>query len=85
MALAWTLDKIGPMCRSAEDCALVLQAISGGDSKDPASAGKSFYYTPQFYKPVNQLRIGYAPSDFSEWAQPAARSAFEKALAVRGA
>jgi aspartyl-tRNA(Asn)/glutamyl-tRNA(Gln) amidotransferase subunit A len=82
MALAWSLDKIGPMCRSAEDCAFVLQAISGADSKDPASAGKSFYYTPQFYKPVKQLRIGYAPSDFSEWALPSARPAFEKALAV---
>ncbi|MBI2681530.1 MAG: amidase [Candidatus Solibacter usitatus] len=82
MALAWSLDKIGPMCRSAEDCAFVLQAMSGADSKDPASAGKSFYYTPQFYKPVKQLRIGYSPSDFSEWAQPAARPAFEKALAV---
>ena len=45
MALSWTLDKIGPMCRSAEDCALVLQAIAGGDGNDPGSAGKSFYYT----------------------------------------
>jgi aspartyl-tRNA(Asn)/glutamyl-tRNA(Gln) amidotransferase subunit A len=82
MALAWSLDKIGPMCRSAEDCAFVLQAISGADTKDPASAGKSFYYTPQFYKPVKELRIGYVPSDFSDWAQPAARPAFEKALSV---
>src|SRR5579862_675230 len=82
MPLAWTLDKIGPLCRSAEDCALVLQAISGGDSKDPASAGKSFYYTPQFYKSVKELRIGYAPSDFTDWALPSARPAFEKALAV---
>jgi aspartyl-tRNA(Asn)/glutamyl-tRNA(Gln) amidotransferase subunit A len=41
MALSWTMDKIGPMCRSAEDCGLVLQAISGKDSEDPGSAGKS--------------------------------------------
>ncbi len=32
MALSWTLDKIGPMCRSAEDCGLVLEAIAGADS-----------------------------------------------------
>src|SRR6266699_663990 len=32
MALSWTLDKIGPLCRTAEDCALVLQTISGADS-----------------------------------------------------
>ena len=43
MALSWTLDRIGPFCRSAEDCGLVLQEISGGDSRDPGSAGKSFY------------------------------------------
>src|SRR5579872_4592703 len=48
MALSWTLDKIGPMCRSAEDCGLVLHEIAGADSQDPATAGKSFYYAPQF-------------------------------------
>src|SRR5450432_3163469 len=39
MALSWTLDKLGPMCRTAVDCALVLQAIAGGDNNDPGSAG----------------------------------------------
>src|SRR5580704_13894967 len=48
MSLSWTLDKIGPICRSAEDCGLVLAAISGGDSEDPGSAGKTFYYAPQY-------------------------------------
>src|SRR5215467_5160649 len=61
MALSWTLDKLGPMCRSAVDCALVLQAMAGGDSKDPGSAGKSFYYLPQFARPLKELRVGYAP------------------------
>ena len=46
MALSWTLDKLGPFARSAEDCGLILQAIAGKDGKDPGSAGKSFYYTP---------------------------------------
>ena len=82
MALSWTLDKLGPMCRSAVDCALVLQAIAGGDSNDPGSAGKSFYYLPQFAKPMKELRVGYAPVDFTEWADPAARAAFQQALAV---
>ena len=40
MALSWTLDKFGPLCRSAEDCALVLQVIAGGDKEDPGSAGR---------------------------------------------
>src|SRR5207237_168980 len=82
MALSWTLDKLGPMCRTAVDCALVLQAIAGSDNNDPGSAGKSFYYLPQFAKPMKELRVGYAPVDFQEWADPAARAAFQQALAV---
>jgi aspartyl-tRNA(Asn)/glutamyl-tRNA(Gln) amidotransferase subunit A len=82
MALAWTLDKIGPMCRSAEDCGFVLDAMSGGDGKDPGSAKKSFYYTPEYHRDFKTLRIGYAPVDFSDWADPAARPAFEQALGV---
>ncbi|MGH9660064.1 MAG: amidase, partial [Bryobacteraceae bacterium] len=82
MALSWTMDKIGPMCRSAEDCGHVLQVIAGGDSNDAASAGKTFYYVPQFARQMKDIRVGYAPVDFTEWADPAARPAFEKALAV---
>jgi aspartyl-tRNA(Asn)/glutamyl-tRNA(Gln) amidotransferase subunit A len=82
MALSWTMDKLGPMCRSAEDCGLVLAVIAGGDSNDPASAHKSFYYTPQYYRASKDLRIGYAPVDFAERAQPATRPAFEQALAA---
>jgi len=43
MALSWTLDKIGPLCRSAEDCGLVLHGIAGGDIEDPGSAGRGFF------------------------------------------
>jgi aspartyl-tRNA(Asn)/glutamyl-tRNA(Gln) amidotransferase subunit A len=85
MPLSWTMDKIGPMCRSAEDCGIVLQAIAGKDENDPASAGKSFYFAPQFQRDLKTLRIGYAPVDFEEWAEPAARPAFRQALdALRG-
>jgi aspartyl-tRNA(Asn)/glutamyl-tRNA(Gln) amidotransferase subunit A len=41
MALAPTMDKIGPFCRSAEDCGLVLAAIAGGDIDDPSSAARN--------------------------------------------
>ncbi len=81
MALAWTMDKLGPMCHSAEDCALVLAAMAGGDSNDPGSAGKSFYYAPEFARKMEEITVGYAPVDFAEWAEPSARPAFEKALA----
>jgi aspartyl-tRNA(Asn)/glutamyl-tRNA(Gln) amidotransferase subunit A len=85
MALSWTLDKLGPMCRSAEDCGLILQAIAGGDSRDPGSAGKSFYFVPQYARKLSEMRVGYAPVDFEEWAEPETRDGFQKALeAIRG-
>ena len=82
MPLSWTLDKLGPMCRSAEDCALVLQTIAGSDGNDPGSGGKSFYYAPQYARKMDELRVGYAPVDFAEWADEAARPAFQQVLAV---
>jgi aspartyl-tRNA(Asn)/glutamyl-tRNA(Gln) amidotransferase subunit A len=80
MALSWTLDKIGPLAHSAEDCGLVLQTIAGSDSDDPASAGRSFYYTPENVRALKEIRVGFAPVDFNEWADPAARPDFAKAL-----
>ena len=82
MALSWTLDKIGPFARSAEDCGHILQVIAGKDGKDPGSAGKSFYYTPQYARPIKDLKIGYAPIDFTDRAEPSSRAAFAAALAV---
>jgi aspartyl-tRNA(Asn)/glutamyl-tRNA(Gln) amidotransferase subunit A len=82
MPLSWTLDKLGPFCRSVEDCGLVLEAIAGGDRRDPGTAGKSFYYAPQYARKINDLRIGYAPADFAEWPEEAARPAFQQALEV---
>jgi aspartyl-tRNA(Asn)/glutamyl-tRNA(Gln) amidotransferase subunit A len=82
MPLSWTLDKIGPMCRSAEDCGHVLQVIAGKDSNDIASAGKSFYYAPQFSRKFTDLKIAYAPADFDEWAAEEARPALKEALEV---
>ncbi len=80
MALSWTLDKIGPICRSAEDCGLVLERIAGGDDDDPSSAHKSFYYTPQFANDFKDIRVGFAPVDFNEGVDPAARPDYAKAL-----
>jgi aspartyl-tRNA(Asn)/glutamyl-tRNA(Gln) amidotransferase subunit A len=80
MALSWTLDKLGPFGRSAEDCGLILHVIAGKDSKDPGSAGKSFYYTPQYARPMKDLKIGYAPVDFTDRAEAPARAAFATAL-----
>src|SRR5204863_5746198 len=42
MALSWTLDKLGPMCRTADDCGLVLAAIAGADPLDPTTVAQAF-------------------------------------------
>ena len=82
MALSWTLDKLGPFARTAEDCGLILQVIAGKDGKDPGSAGKSFYYTPEYARPMKDLKVGYAAVDFAERADASARPAFGAALSV---
>src|SRR5437762_4464820 len=51
MALAWTMDKLGPMARTADDCALVLAAISGPDSRDETSVKRRFEYTERVPNP----------------------------------
>src|ERR1043165_2726009 len=82
MALSWTLDKLGPFAHSADDCGLILQVIAGKDPNDPGSAGKSFYYTPQYARPVKDLKIGYAPADFADRAEASARPGFDAGLGV---
>ena len=64
MALSWSMDKIGPMCRSAEDCALVFAAIHGADGRDPTARDLPFAYDAT--KPLSQLRIGWFRSAFEE-------------------
>lgn len=58
MVLSWSMDKTGPMCRSALDCALVFNAIHGADAKDPASLTLPFRFDPA--PDLAALRIGYA-------------------------
>ena len=62
MALSWSMDKLGPLCRSVEDCALVLDAIHGPDGKDPMAIPASFNWDASL-KP-SRLRIGYVKSAF---------------------
>lgn len=82
MALSWTLDKIGPFARTAEDCGHILAAIAGADLKDPGSARKGFRYAPQYTRPVTQLKAGFAESDFEDAAGPEIRPALRDALEV---
>jgi Asp-tRNA(Asn)/Glu-tRNA(Gln) amidotransferase A subunit family amidase len=62
MALSWSMDKLGPLCRSAEDCALVLDAIHGADGRDPTAVSMPFQWEPG--RSLKDLRIGYLKSGF---------------------
>jgi Asp-tRNA(Asn)/Glu-tRNA(Gln) amidotransferase A subunit family amidase len=62
MALSWTMDKLGPLCRTVEDCALVLDAIRGPDGKDPTVVAVPFAWDATV--PLRSLRIGYVQSAF---------------------
>ncbi len=78
MALCWTLDKLGPMARSADDAALVLAAIAGPDPHDATSSGKTFAWSgPAVAK--RKWRLG-VPKGCVEKVQPAVRENFEKSL-----
>ena len=62
MALCWSLDKIGPMCRSVEDCALVFSAIYGPDGLDMSLTPEPFQWNPAL--DARQLRVGYVAEAF---------------------
>ena len=82
MALSWTLDKLGPMARTADDCALILEAIAGADRADPTAVRRRFRWTP----PVNgrrRWRIA-VPAGCTEKVQPAVRDNFEASLRALG-
>ncbi len=62
MALSWSMDKIGPMCRSVEDCALVFSAIYGPDGHDLSISPEPFTWDPAL--DPQSLRVGYVAGAF---------------------
>ena len=98
MPLSWTLDKVGPLARTARDAYAVLRAIAGADRGDVATLATTFRRLPRGRRPalggrpklpepppaasLSDLTIGFAPSDFVEAPFPEARAAFGRALEV---
>ncbi len=78
MALSWTMDKLGPMCRSAEDCALVLSAIHGADGKDPTARDVTFNWDVD--RPLSGLKVGYLKSAFDADREDIEAKAFDDAV-----
>jgi aspartyl-tRNA(Asn)/glutamyl-tRNA(Gln) amidotransferase subunit A len=83
MTLSWTLDHTGPMARTVEDCAHLLQPIAGHDTADPASStARVEDYVKALDGPVRALRIGVPRNYFFEDADADLVRAFEDALGV---
>jgi len=82
MALSWTMDKLGPMARTAEDCGLILAAIAGHDRRDRSSLPGRFAFRPNSAE-GRQLRLGILPKQY-EGVHPApdTQVRFEAALEV---
>ena len=62
MTVAWSLDKIGTLCRTAEDCAVVLEAIRGSDGLDPSVVDLPFNWDP--HADPKTVRVGYVRAGF---------------------
>ena len=64
MALSWTQDRLGPMCRYAEDCAIVMQAIAKPDGRDMSVSDIPFNWNAQL--DIKKLRVGYIKESFDD-------------------
>ncbi len=64
MALSWSMDKLGPIARNVEDCAIVFNAIMGPDGKDQSVITAPFSYTSSANSSLKSTRIGYIKSEF---------------------
>jgi len=85
MALSWTMDKLGPMCRTASDCGLVLQTIAGFDPLDETSIRAPYLSRPARHAPPGRAvlegkRIGVIRPDFKTDGDPEVEMAFNVAL-----
>jgi Asp-tRNA(Asn)/Glu-tRNA(Gln) amidotransferase A subunit family amidase len=76
MALSWTMDKLGPICRSVEDCALVLDAIYGPDGHDRTVHSAAFHWDANL--DWKKLRVGYLKADFEHKPEPPQAEAKEE-------
>jgi Asp-tRNA(Asn)/Glu-tRNA(Gln) amidotransferase A subunit family amidase len=77
MALCWSLDKVGPICRAVEDTAMVLEALNGFDAADRSSIGAAFNFDAP--ATIAGMRLGYLPEAFGDGATSVDHAALEAA------
>ena len=80
MVLSWTLDKLGPLCLTADDCGIVLEAIAGHDSDDPSTTDRPYRY--DIYASAGRRFKLAVLKDVTEGAQAEVATNFENALRV---
>ena len=78
MALSWTMDKIGPICRGVEDCAATLAAIYGPDQRDITVGEAPFNWAPEV--PLAKMRIGYLKAEFDGIQNEKQKAVYKEAL-----
>ena len=79
MGLSWTMDKVGPICRTVEDCALVLQAIRGSDDRDLAVVDTPFDWQPKLG--IKGLRIGILQAEFDRMRDGEQKKVYDQVIA----
>src|SRR5262245_33731762 len=72
MALSWTQDRLGPICRYAEDCAIVMQAIARPDGRDMSVSDIPFNWNADL--DITKLRVGYIKESFDDLSKPALKT-----------
>ena len=77
MGLSWTMDKVGPICRGVEDCALVLNACYGPDGKDRTVGADPFHWDP--HRPLATMKIGILQKDFDRYTDDQ-KKVYDRAL-----
>jgi aspartyl-tRNA(Asn)/glutamyl-tRNA(Gln) amidotransferase subunit A len=83
--LSWTLDHVGPLCRTVEDAAIMLSAIAGYDAADPTSADQPVPdYRRAIHAPVSKLRMGVPRTQFFDALDAEIAKAVEAAMGVLG-
>src|SRR5215471_18553881 len=81
--MAWTLDHVGPICKTVEDAALMLQAIAGYDELDPTTVEVPVPdYSRSFKVSVSKLRVGVPRANFFDNLDPEFAKAVEAAIEV---
>jgi Asp-tRNA(Asn)/Glu-tRNA(Gln) amidotransferase A subunit family amidase len=78
MALSWTQDRLGPICRHAEDCAIVMQAIAKPDGRDMSVSDIPFNWNAQL--DIKKLRVGYIKESFDDLTNAEAKANAQKML-----